>query len=378
MIDRFIGSILYTKTSRYFARSKPAPFKQKKMDLFRRFDVSKLRTHLNLAETRIDLMKNKKTNELKKQKVEIATLLQSGEEELARIRAEHMVREDFNIEVFGILGLLCALMRERVKLLETSANIPYDMKESCTTIVYAAQRVDIPELNVVRDQLMLKFKKELQGWMSTEEKLKENVNERVFDKLSVKPPNAYVVTRYMQAIADEYNIPWSPDESDPSLNRFDQPAAAPTGASITAGAGSGIRTPYYVTDGSLSPVPNQGVVEPLFSKPGAGGGGGAKGGGGGSGGGVVPSLFADSPGQPAAGDTVPSLGSASLNAAAASKKKVEQTKPASAATSAASSASASAGAGPDLFPPAAPVTTNANAVPGYDELAARFEALKRG
>jgi hypothetical protein len=355
-----------------------------KMDFFRRFDVEKLRSSLKLAETRIDLMKNKKTNEIKKQKLEIASLLRNGkQEELARIRTEHIVREDFNIEVLGILGLLCALVKERTKLLDHSATIPYDMKESCTTLIYAADRVnDVPELSIIKQQLMLKFKKELTAWMDTEAKTKENVNERVFEKLSVKPPNAFIVTSYMKHIAEENGVDWSPDDSDLTMSRFDQPAAAPTGLSITAGAGSGIRAPYYVSDGSLSHLPSQGIVEPMFpgnssSKPGGGAGGG--------GGGAIPSLF--NPGVPAGGapvvpplkpsmttTAIPLLGTATIAAAAASKKKTEQEqKPAPEYVVLGESTG-----GHNLFPPAAPVTTNAAAVPGYDELAARFEALKRG
>ncbi|KAH9252271.1 hypothetical protein BASA81_009873 [Batrachochytrium salamandrivorans] len=220
------------------------------MDLFRSFNADKLRLKLKLAETRIELVKNKKTNEIKKQKIEIATLLKNNQEELARIRTEHLVCDDFRIEVLGIVGLLCALLKERTKLLENSKEIPFDMKESCVTLVFAADRVaEIPELADIKQQLLLKFKRELVAWLGTEESAKANVNERVFKKLGIQPPNAFIVTSYMKYIAQDAGVDWEPKE-DFSL-RTDLPSAAPRGNTVNPGEGSGIATPYLVNDGFL-------------------------------------------------------------------------------------------------------------------------------
>lgn len=48
---------------------------------------------------RINLTINKKTAAVKYQKIEIAKLLQENKEEKARIKVEHVIREDFLIEV---------------------------------------------------------------------------------------------------------------------------------------------------------------------------------------------------------------------------------------------------------------------------------------
>jgi hypothetical protein len=253
------------------------------------------------------------------------------------------------------------------------------MKECCTTLVYAADRIgDVPELNKIKSQLMLKFKKELTAWLVTDDKARENVNERIYKRLSPQPPNAYIVTEYMRTIAEEANVNWAPTD-DFAQVRLDQPAPAPTGASVVPGAASGIRAPYLVTDGfisktALSPAappavdPNDDLIPPLSSaKP--------KGGGGGGGG-------------------VPALGSATVAAAAAAKRRAEEQelqKPPPSLSSARPGGLSSAAAKPatppefvvlsgdrDLFPPSVPVTSNASAAPDFDELQARFEALKRG
>jgi len=231
------------------------------MDLFARFDANKLRIKLKLAATRIEQQKNKRTLEIVKQKRAVAEMLAGGkDEELARIRTEHIVVDDWQVEVLGIIGLLCNLLQERTRLLEASETVPFDMQESCCTLIYAATRIDIPELMDIKRQLLLKFKG-LTKLMDTEEKCKEVVNERVLVKLSVKPPNAYTVTSYMKHIAEEHNVDWAPDESvGAQAMRFDAPMIAPVGSTVVAGGASGIQAPYMVTDGTIASKPKPGLV----------------------------------------------------------------------------------------------------------------------
>lgn len=343
------------------------------MNLFKGFSADDLRLNCKLAETRIEQLKNKKMNGLKRQRDEIVKLLgDKKQEELARIRTEHMVREDFNIEVLQIIALHCALLKERVKLLDSSPTIPHDMRQCITTLVYAADRIDdVPELTKIRSNLMLKYKKELSGWLASEEKTRENVNERVFERLSPKPPNARIVLGYMVHIAKENNLDWEPSEN-PDFGSVSHAAPAPTGVSVAPGEGSGIRTPYYVTDGSISSTAaSKGslldpVIKPGGGPPKSGGGGGSL-----APGGVVPSLFD----TPVSATTKPGGGGAGGGGGGKSPPaKVATTVPQ--ADFAVLSEETSGRH--NLFPVAAPVTANASAVPDYDELQARFEALRRG
>ena len=47
----------------------------------------------------------------------MADLLKEGNEEKARIKAEHLVRDDFTIEAYDILALLLELCTERLTLI---------------------------------------------------------------------------------------------------------------------------------------------------------------------------------------------------------------------------------------------------------------------
>lgn len=343
------------------------------MNLFKGFSADDLRLNCKLAETRIEQLKNKKMNALKRQRDEIVKLLSDKkQEELARIRTEHMVREDFNVEVLQIIALHCALLKERVKLLDSSPTIPHDMRQCVTTLVYAADRIDdVPELTKIRSNLMLKYKKELTGWLASEEKTRENVNERVFERLSPKPPNARIVLGYMVHIAKENNLDWEPSEN-PDFGSVSHAAPAPTGVSVAPGEGSGIRTPYYVTDGSISSATGKGGLLDPTIKP---GGGPPKGGGGASlaPGGVVPSLFdtpVSAPSKPPGG---------SVGGGGGGGKPVPAAKAATTVPQADFAVLSDETSGRhNLFPASAPVTANASAVPDYDELQARFEALRRG
>jgi transcription initiation factor IIF auxiliary subunit len=64
-----------------------------------KFEASKLKSHLKMAQTRISLLKNKKRNAIKLQQRQIADLLKQSKDESARIKVENVIREDFMIEV---------------------------------------------------------------------------------------------------------------------------------------------------------------------------------------------------------------------------------------------------------------------------------------
>mmetsp|Transcript_13739 Transcript_13739/g.26620 ORF Transcript_13739/g.26620 Transcript_13739/m.26620 type:complete len:403 (-) Transcript_13739:189-1397(-) len=229
-----------------------------------RFKVEKIKPALKMSIQRIQLLRNKKMAAIKKSKKMVADLLREGKTEKARITTEHIVREDFLIETYDIIELLCELVMERIRLLDGEKECPFDMREAVCTLIYAAKRTEIKELVQVRDQLTKKYGKEFM------EKADRNhngcVNERVVAKLSAQPPNAFLVLNYMKELAEEYDVDWQPDEATMSIGaRFDTAMAPPTGATVSAGAGSGLgASGYRYTDGRiLSP----GQTPPGYMSP---------------------------------------------------------------------------------------------------------------
>jgi hypothetical protein len=103
--------------------------------------------------------------------------------------------------------------------------------------MYAAPRVDIPELIVIRKQFTSKYGKKF------DEDAMANaggiLNERVVAKLSVQPPAAYLVQTYLEQICEKYEVDWSPN-CRLSVDQMGEPMAPPSGFSVPIGQGTGL------------------------------------------------------------------------------------------------------------------------------------------
>lgn len=170
---------------------------------------------------------------------QVAVLLAEDppKEEKARIKAEALIRDDYVIEAYDILSLNCELLSERIKLIQFSKECPPDLISCISTLMYAAPRVDIPELLVVRKQFTAKYGKKF------DEQAMGNVggilNERVVTKLSVQPPAAYLVQTYLEQICEKYEVDWSPNYRL-SAEQMGEPMAPPSGFSVPIGTGTGL------------------------------------------------------------------------------------------------------------------------------------------
>mmetsp|Transcript_26378 Transcript_26378/g.35140 ORF Transcript_26378/g.35140 Transcript_26378/m.35140 type:complete len:332 (+) Transcript_26378:76-1071(+) len=232
--------------------------------MFGGFKASKLKPQLKMAVSRFQIASNKKTAILKQQMREIAMLLSetpTPKEEKARIRAETLIREDNTIEAYEILQLECELLCERIKLIASCKECPPDLVSCVSTLIWATDRVDIVELVEVRKQFRSKYGKKF------EEAALKNIdgclNERVVAKLSVEPPSAYLVQTYLEKIAQEYDISWTPMIK---LNGESAvaPMVAPVGESVPSAPGTGYGEAH---------TGQQHIDKDMYMPPGGGGGG---------------------------------------------------------------------------------------------------------
>lgn len=207
------------------------------------FNENKCKPALKMAVQRIHIAINKKTNQLKANKREIAKLLQDEKEEKARIRVEHVIREDFNIEAYEIIELICEVLCERMRLIKSEKECPPDLHEGICTLIWANKRCEIPELEMVSKQFLKKYGEEF--YELATKNSGGCVNERVVHKLSVQPPSAFLVQNYLQEIATAHNIDWTPTELDlpeEALSLNSMPG--PTGFSVPMAPGTGFSTVY--------------------------------------------------------------------------------------------------------------------------------------
>lgn len=138
--------------------------------------------------------------------------MQQGKDESARIRVENIIRSDIDTELLEILELYCELLLARTGLLEAKECDP-GLEEAVKSIIHAAPRTDIKELQQTRQLLLEKYGKDfaLQAMENSDGK----VAERVVKKLRVEPPDPELVTLYLKEIARAYGVKWPKGEITP-------------------------------------------------------------------------------------------------------------------------------------------------------------------
>lgn len=83
---------------------------------------------------------------------------------------------------------MCELLHERARLIASEKECPDDLKSAVVTLIWSANRADIPELQEVKKQFTKKFGREfIERAEKDEDRL---VNERVAHKLSIRPVSA--------------------------------------------------------------------------------------------------------------------------------------------------------------------------------------------
>ncbi|KAK6248661.1 hypothetical protein QUC31_020226 [Theobroma cacao] len=179
--------------------------------LHRSFKPAKCKIALKLAIPRIKLMKNKREAQVKQLKRELAQLLESGQDQTARIRVEHVVREEKTVAAYNLLEIYCELIVARMPIIEAQKNCPIDLKEAISSVIFASARCeDVPELKDVSKHFTAKYGKE---FTSAALELRPNcgVGRMLVEKLSVKAPDGPTKLKILTAIAEEHNIKWDPE-----------------------------------------------------------------------------------------------------------------------------------------------------------------------
>jgi len=99
------------------------------MDFLFPYNENKLKPYLKMAVQRIKLTCSKKASVQKNEKREVAEMLRLDKEEKARIRVEKIIREDFLLEAYEIVELLCELIHERIRYMSAQKECPPDLEE---------------------------------------------------------------------------------------------------------------------------------------------------------------------------------------------------------------------------------------------------------
>ncbi|XP_057768319.1 uncharacterized protein LOC130988476 isoform X1 [Salvia miltiorrhiza] len=182
--------------------------KSSKELLSRSFNPSKCKTSLRLAASRLKLLRNKKEAQVKQMRREISLLLESGQDQTARIRVEHVIREEKMLAAFDLIGIYCELIVARLPIIESQKICPIDVKEAIASVVYASPRCgDVPELVEVKKQFTEKYGKDFVT-AAIELRPECGVSRMLVEKLSALAPDGETKTKILSTIAEEHNVKW--------------------------------------------------------------------------------------------------------------------------------------------------------------------------
>merc|ERR1712113_883249 len=166
------------------------------------------------------------------------------------------------IEAYEILQLSCELLAERAKLIGSTKECPPDLVSSISTIIWAADRVEIPELSTVKKQFLEKYGKKFEG--NALSNVGGILNQRVVSKISLEPPSAHLVNGYLMQICEQFDVDWRPKNPLPP-DEITKPMML---YGVVTGTMDGVKGDYDKNDnggGRASPTAVARPVSPLGS-----------------------------------------------------------------------------------------------------------------
>ncbi|KAH6800270.1 Regulator of Vps4 activity in the MVB pathway protein [Perilla frutescens var. hirtella] len=182
-----------------------------------RFNAAKCKTLLKLTIPRIKLLRNRREVQLKQMRKEIAKLLETGQEATARIRVEHIIREEKMMAAQEIVELFCELIAVRLPIIEAQRECPLDLKEAISSVCFAAPRcADLTELLQVQILFAGKYGKEF-VIAATELMPECGVNRQLVELLSIRAPAPDAKLKLLKEIAEEYQLDWDSSATENEL-----------------------------------------------------------------------------------------------------------------------------------------------------------------
>lgn len=170
-----------------------------------------------MATARMKLLRNRREAQVRQMRRDVAALLRDKQEDTARIRVEHVIREQNFMAANEIIELFCELIVTRLPIIAKQKECPADLKEGICSLIFAAPRCsELPELGRMRDIFEKKYGKD---FVSAAVDLRPDaaVNNLLIEKLSVKKPSGQIKLKVLKDIAKEHQIDWDTTESEQEL-----------------------------------------------------------------------------------------------------------------------------------------------------------------
>ncbi|CAG2111962.1 unnamed protein product [Medioppia subpectinata] len=174
-------------------------------------NYTKLKTNLRLSINRLKLLEKKKTELAQKSRKEIGEYIVSSKYERAKIRVEHIIREDYIVEAMELVEMYCDLLLARFGLIQQMKTLDDGLSEAISSLIWVAPRLqtDVQELKTISDLLTYKYGKPYA--QACRENALKTVNEKLMIKMGVQAPPKILVEKYLIEIAKSQNISYEPD-----------------------------------------------------------------------------------------------------------------------------------------------------------------------
>ena len=167
---------------------------------------AEIKTFIMIAQTKLNLFRNKKIEIIKKKKNEIANCLRENNLDVAKAKMDSLIREEDYITAYDILSPLLEILKERVTYIITSSECPADLRAQLDSVIYASTRLEFEELFRLRDLIMRKYGSAyIQKAESNIDKL---VNINLVEKLKIKPASDAFLTIRLKQLCKEKKIPF--------------------------------------------------------------------------------------------------------------------------------------------------------------------------
>ncbi|KAK7310036.1 hypothetical protein RJT34_07233 [Clitoria ternatea] len=194
----------------------------KKLDalLGRTFKAAKFKPIVNLAISRLAVLKNQRQARLRHSRSDVIQLLQLGHHERASLRVEHVIKDQNMLDVYDKIEGYCNLLIERLHLIEQERECPQELREAATGLLYAASRCgDFPEIQEIRAVLTSRFGKEFAA-RAIELRNNCGVNPQMIQKLSTRMPSLESRMKVLKEIASENGIVLQLEEASVSVEEL--------------------------------------------------------------------------------------------------------------------------------------------------------------
>ncbi|XP_015795496.1 IST1 homolog [Tetranychus urticae] len=182
-------------------------------------NFTKLKTNLRLSIQRLRLLGKKKTELTQKSRTEIGSYIFTGKIDRARIRVEHIIREDYLVEAFEMLEMYCDLLLTRFGMIEQMRTVDEGLVEAISSIIWASHKIEgCPELKVVADLLSKKYGKQFA--IAARDNSLGRVNKKLLHRLGVEIPPKVLVEKYLVEISKSMDLAYEPDPTILNANNL--------------------------------------------------------------------------------------------------------------------------------------------------------------